>query len=192
MVQRTNIVNCCVGTIFSNFGGAHGVAVPKSKKAFQEILYKHSPFTVNLAILNDGQRTVREWLKEEGWTEQRVSYLYVMTIDGTTFIKSKNIYLSEKRAAEEEARRVQASKDAQKEKDKQRGMAFISPSVAIPKYRNRVIYDDILDIFRQYNSHENRYDAMDRLYGVKLNRDHDAYTAFHSIKTQVANRVRNG
>jgi vacuolar-type H+-ATPase subunit F/Vma7 len=81
-METSSVSGCCEATILYNLGGAHGFPTAKDQETFDKsILYQISDFNrVIIAITNDAQRKVQEYLKNQGWATQKQGTLYVHSI----------------------------------------------------------------------------------------------------------------
>lgn len=81
-METSSVSGCCEATILYNLGGAHGFRTAKDQETFDKsILYQISDFNrVIIAITNDAQRKVQEFLKTQGWAVQKQGTLYVHSI----------------------------------------------------------------------------------------------------------------
>lgn len=81
-METSHVSGCCGATILYNLGGAHGFPSAKDQEAFDKLVhYQMSYFDrVIIAITNDAQRKVQEYLKTQGWAVQKQGTLYIHSI----------------------------------------------------------------------------------------------------------------
>lgn len=203
MIGQQGITSCCVGSLFFNFGGAHGVPLWKDYDAFEADIFQRSASEINVAVVTKGQMQTCEFLTKQGWVSGTPDKrMQVFTISGYDFTKAKVAY--NKRMTEKRQEEV-ARKTAEMVARKAAAMASVPPPVpnplGIPKYRNRVFLRDVrqlfpTDIWRAQLTRAQREGIRDRvyrLYGVTALQSMmmDPDTAFASVKTLVANRLKN-
>lgn len=91
-METSHVSGCCEATLLYNLGGAHGFPTAKDQEAFDKLIhdqmYKKSNFNrVIIAITNDAQRKVQEFLKTQGWAVQKQGTLYIHSIRKTDLRK---------------------------------------------------------------------------------------------------------
>ena len=82
-METSSVSGCCEATILYNLGGAHGFPTAKNQEEFDKLIQKNRMHEFNrviIAITNDAQRKVQEYLKNQGWAVQKQGTLYVHSI----------------------------------------------------------------------------------------------------------------
>lgn len=82
-MKTSSVSGCCEATILYNLGGAHGFPTAKTQEEFDRLIQKNRMHDFNrviIAITNDAQRKVQEFLKTQGWATQKQGTLYVHSI----------------------------------------------------------------------------------------------------------------
>lgn len=191
MVNTQMIPSCCVGKLFKDFGGAHGVREYTSFEDFEKILYALSPVEVNVALLTEGQRQSREFLEKSGWEGRKVSSrMYVFTIPGYDFAKRKFEY---RKRVEEEARKKKEALKAQAK----------SKATDVPNFVEGTSKDQALSvklaeierIFRLNQDPRDRARILRERYGLTEITSISPYIRdtrgmFNSIKTRLSRKNR--
>lgn len=176
-MKNLTLAGCCAARYYYDLGIAHGHPCPKTQDEFDKKIQDLGYYTVNICITNYQQTKIREYLKTQGWKEEKVGNLIVHIIGNNELFK----YFREKKLKPKEQKPVQPKKKT------------------IP-IKTNVTYDDIYRILQPSNrilpvDRGTVFKAIRDKYGVNFPDNYygfwrDPYLLRKAVAKRVAEKIR--